>query len=83
MNIKPNIGIANALCRITMGFTLLAWSTAKLVKNPSREPYLMIAMMGGMKVAEGIVRYCPITAMYENSKKMMNENENTQEQTGQ
>jgi len=61
MNVKPNIGLLNALIRITCGLTILAWSTSKLVKCPWKDSYLFIAMMGGMKVAEGIVRYCPIT----------------------
>lgn len=33
MQIKQNIGIVNALIRITCGLTILAWSTAKMVKN--------------------------------------------------
>lgn len=65
MNVKPNIGVLNALIRITIGLTILSWSTAKLVKRPWRDSYLVMAMLGAMKVAEGIVRYCPITAMYE------------------
>lgn len=65
MNVKPNIGIINALIRITCGFTILAWSTSKLVKRPWRDSYLFMAMMGGMKIAEGILRYCPITDVCE------------------
>ncbi|GLB61911.1 YgaP family membrane protein [Cytobacillus sp. NCCP-133] len=65
MNVKPNIGIVNALIRITAGFTILAWSTSKLVKRPWRDSYIMMAMLGGMKVAEGIVRFCPLTALFE------------------
>lgn len=65
MNVKPNIGIINALIRITCGFTLLAWSTSKLVKRPWRDSYLFMAMIGGMKVAEGILRYCPLTDVCE------------------
>ena len=65
MNVKPNISILNALIRITIGLTIVSWSTAKLVKRPWRDSYLMMAMLGAMKVAEGIVRYCPLTALYE------------------
>ncbi|MGG1401480.1 DUF2892 domain-containing protein [Bacillus salipaludis] len=64
MNIKPNIGILNALIRITFGLTVLAWATAKLVKRPWRDSYLLAAVCGAMKVGEGIVRYCPVTAFY-------------------
>lgn len=79
MNIKPNIGIVNALIRITCGLTLVACSTAKLTKKPWRESYMILAFLGAMKVAEGIVRFCPITALFENrhdllSSKKQNEN---------
>lgn len=71
MNVKPNIGIVNALIRITAGFTILAWSTSKLVKRPWRDSYLMMSMLGGMKVAEGIVRFCPLTALFERGQGMV------------
>jgi hypothetical protein len=61
MKVKQNIGMVNALVRIAIGLTVLAWSTAKLVKKPWCNSYLLIAFMGAMKVAEGIVRYCPLT----------------------
>lgn len=63
MKVEPNIGIINALLRITSGLTVLSWATARLAKRPWRSGYLWVAMMGALKVAEGIVRYCPITAM--------------------
>ena len=62
VKIEPNIGILNALIRITIGLTILSWSTAKLVKKPYCNSYLWISICGAMKVAEGIVRFCPITA---------------------
>ncbi|HLO12814.1 MAG TPA: DUF2892 domain-containing protein [Pseudoneobacillus sp.] len=65
MKIKPNIGIISALIRITCGLTILAWSTSKLVKFPWRDSYLITAVLGAMKVAEGIVRYCPVVDLFE------------------
>ena len=73
MNIKPNIGILNALIRITFGLTILAWSTSKLVKHPWRDSYLFAALCGAMKVAEGIVRYCPVTALCKRWRDMIQE----------
>ncbi|MBO8178234.1 YgaP family membrane protein [Aeribacillus pallidus] len=80
MKVKQNIGILNALCRITAGLTILSWATAKMVKRPWRDGYhLLIAMLGAMKVGEGILKYCPLTALYEtyqpasNTKKEHNE----------
>lgn len=63
MKITQNIGILNALIRITCGLTILSWTTAKMAKKPWRESYLLLAVAGAMKVAEGIVRYCPVTAV--------------------
>ncbi|XJZ27637.1 DUF2892 domain-containing protein [Bacillota bacterium Lsc_1132] len=65
MSVKPNINILNALIRITIGLTIVAWGTAKLVKRPWRESYLLAILLGAMKVGEGIVRYCPVTALYD------------------
>ena len=70
MNITKNIGILNALIRITIGLTILSWSTAKMVKFPWRDSSLFIAICGAMKVAEGIVRFCPVTALYERYQEM-------------
>jgi hypothetical protein len=68
MKIQTNIGILNALIRITIGLTVLSWSTAKLVKRPYCQSYIWIALCGAMKVAEGIVRYCPVTDLIQNGQ---------------
>ncbi len=65
MKIKPNIDIVSALVRITAGLTIVAWTTAKMVKWPWRDSYLILTVLGAMKVAEGIVRFCPLTQLYE------------------
>lgn len=62
---KPNIGTINALIRMTFGFTMLAWATAKMVKNPWRDSYFWVAVISAMKVAEGITKFCPLTALFE------------------
>ncbi|WP_342429288.1 DUF2892 domain-containing protein [Neobacillus sp. FSL H8-0543] len=73
MNVTKNIGILNALIRITIGLTILSWSTAKMVKHPWKESYVFIALCGAMKVAEGIVRFCPVTALFREYKDEMND----------
>ncbi|NMH67434.1 DUF2892 domain-containing protein [Bacillus sp. RO3] len=65
MKVSSNIGIINSLIRITVGFTILAWSTSRLSRRPWRDSYLVMAMIGAMKVGEGILRYCPVTALFE------------------
>lgn len=76
---RPNIGIVNALIRITCGFTMLAWATSKLVKRPWNNSYIIVAMLGGMKVGEGITRFCPLTALFENYQE--NAQDQKQEET--
>ena len=71
MNVKQNIGIMNALIRITVGLTTLSWATAKLVKRPWRNSYLFIAFLAAMKVGEGIVKYCPMTDVIQNQMNQM------------
>jgi hypothetical protein len=67
---KPNIGMINALIRITCGLTIVAWSTAKMTRRPFHESYLLTAFLGAMKVAEGITRYCPVTDLVQKSQKL-------------
>ena len=63
MKLKPNIGILDALIRIAIGLTVLSYSTAKMVRRPYHQCYLWTALCGAIKVAEGIVRYCPVVAL--------------------
>ncbi|MGO4889724.1 DUF2892 domain-containing protein [Anaerobacillus sp. MEB173] len=62
---KQNVGLINAIIRITAGFTVLAWATSKLVRRPYRSTPLLAAMLGALSVAEGITRYCPLTDLFE------------------
>jgi hypothetical protein len=64
-----NIGIVNALIRITLGLTMLAWSTAKMTRRPWCASYLLVALLAAMKVGEGITRFCPMTALFENYRR--------------
>ncbi|WP_279664749.1 YgaP family membrane protein [Ectobacillus ponti] len=58
---KQNIGIVNALIRITVGLTMISFSSAKLVRKPWCVMSKVSVILGAMKVAEGIVRFCPVT----------------------
>ncbi|WP_318506036.1 DUF2892 domain-containing protein [Bacillus sp. T3] len=79
MKVTPNIGIVNALIRMTIGFTLLAWTTAKMVKRPWRDSYLFVTILSAMKIAEGMVRYCPMTALFEKLGEMEENHRGTQD----
>ncbi|MBM4764552.1 DUF2892 domain-containing protein [Bacillus sp. B15-48] len=78
MKVKQNIGILNALLRITCGLTLLSWATAKMVKRPWDGSYLVTALLAAMKVSEGIVRFCPLTALYQQGQEAR-QNQNDKE----
>ena len=66
---KPNIGIVNALIRLTLGFTLLSWTTSRLSRRPYKDSYIFLGLMGALKVAEGITRFCPLTYAYDSCQK--------------
>lgn len=70
MKIQQNIGIINAMMRITCGLTMLSYITAKMVRRPYKLMYIFWAAAAAMKVAEGIVRYCPMTAMFKQGQDM-------------
>ncbi|WP_231687679.1 YgaP family membrane protein [Bacillus sp. CHD6a] len=73
MKVRPNISIINAMIRITAGFATLAWITSKMVRRPHRDSYKLIALLAGMKIAEGILRYCPMTAGFERFQEYRND----------
>jgi hypothetical protein len=57
---QKNVGTWDAIMRITMGTAGLAWSIARMVRRPYRSLPLLVALLSGMKVAEGITRFCPM-----------------------
>jgi dipeptide/tripeptide permease len=80
---KPNIGIVNALIRLTCGFTMLALATARLSKRPHSDSCFMMAMLAAMKIGEGIVRFCPITYLYNQyQEQQSNEDQGEQDPKG-
>jgi hypothetical protein len=61
---NKNVGIVNAYIRTAFGFTLLSWATAKMVKKPWCQSYLLVAIFAALNISEGIVRYCPIKDIF-------------------
>lgn len=59
--LRPNIGLMNAYIRLICGFFMLGWGTAKIIKRPFSNMPFFIVLMGAVKLAEGITRFCPIT----------------------
>lgn len=77
---KSNISVFNAIMRITCGLTVVAWATSRMVKRPERLGFLFAAMMGAMKVGEGIFRYCPTTDFLKNGGISIKEPTNSDKQ---
>jgi len=64
--VKPNIGIGHALIRITLGLVILSWTNSRLSRRLYQPSIGWFMLWGAFMVAEGIVRYCPVTALYNN-----------------
>jgi hypothetical protein len=62
---KPNIGIVNSMIRITCGLSMLTCLTIRGARNQNNSSHPLLIILSAMKVAEGIVRFCPLTAAYE------------------
>lgn len=60
---QKNVGLCDALCRITFGLAGLAYSIAKVRQNRFQRFPWFLALCSAMKVAEGILRYCPVLAI--------------------
>ncbi|KIL48161.1 YgaP family membrane protein [Jeotgalibacillus soli] len=70
---NQNIGSINSFIRMIVGFSLLSFATARMARKPWKQSYLMLAMLGAMKVAEGFLHYCPIVALWERKNNWMDD----------
>jgi hypothetical protein len=61
---NKNIGTIDALMRITIGLTGVAWGTSRMLRRPNSSTPLLLTMASAMKVAEGVTRFCPLTALF-------------------
>ncbi|MDR6225886.1 YgaP family membrane protein [Desmospora profundinema] len=57
---QKNVGTFDAFMRISCGLAGLAWSASRMARRPGRTGPMIVAMMSGMKVAEGVTRFCPM-----------------------
>lgn len=65
MRFRKNVDTIDALIRITVGLTGVAWGTAEMMKRRNQTTPFLITMCSAMKVAEGITRYCPMKDVLE------------------
>ncbi|MBO8157230.1 MAG: DUF2892 domain-containing protein [Bacillaceae bacterium] len=73
--VKQNIGTVNSLVRITCGLTGICYGMINLQKRPWQQGNWTIIALSAMKVGEGIVRFCPVTYLFENQMEMLQPNE--------
>ena len=63
MSQTQNLSSRNALARLTMGLSMLAYGAAKLSRNPKDNKGRLMVALGAMKAAEGTTKFCPMKAM--------------------
>ncbi|EPD50362.1 hypothetical protein HMPREF1210_02933 [Paenisporosarcina sp. HGH0030] len=78
MSQTQNLSTRNALTRLSLGLSMLAYGTAKLARNPKCNKGRMMVAFGAMKAAEGTVKFCPMKAMIQNQS-MVGQTSNTPE----
>ncbi|MCY7932008.1 MULTISPECIES: DUF2892 domain-containing protein [Bacillus] len=72
---KPNISLINAVFRIACGLTIMSAASAKFTKKPWCRMHLFYIFMGALKAGSGILRFCPVTYMFQSGAIGINEQE--------
>lgn len=62
-----NISKQNAFMRFSLGTTMAAMGIARYSRNPSCNRARAMIVIGAMKMAEGVFKYCPTKALMQNS----------------
>ncbi|QHF56547.1 membrane protein [Bacillus subtilis] len=62
--------------RIACGLTIMSAASAKFTKKPWCRMHLFYIFMGAMKAGSGILRFCPVTYMFQHSDSGNNEHQN-------
>ncbi|GLC90439.1 YgaP-like transmembrane domain [Lysinibacillus piscis] len=63
MTHQTNLSDKNAFCRFAMGTSMTAFGIAKAARQPDCMTGRWMIILGAMKMAEGIFKYCPTKAM--------------------
>ncbi|MBV2240582.1 DUF2892 domain-containing protein [Bacillus inaquosorum] len=71
---KPNISLINAVFRIACGLTIMSAASAKFTKSLGAE-CTSLHLYGALKAGSGILRFCPVTYMFQNGAFGNNEQE--------
>lgn len=57
---RKNVGTLDAMIRLLLGWTGLAWGISRMTRDPYRITFLLVTIMSAQKIAEGLIRYCPV-----------------------
>jgi hypothetical protein len=58
---KKNVGTVDAMIRLSLGFLAFGWGVSRMTRRGGRG--LLLTFLGAQKIAEGITRFCPLSAM--------------------
>jgi glutamine synthetase len=63
----------DAMMRITLGLTGVAWGTSRMIRHPHSSTPLLVTIASAMKVAEGVTRFCPMLALFNTTSNRLRE----------
>jgi hypothetical protein len=69
INMKHNLSTPQAYIRICTGVTLVGFAISRISKKPSDMMGCMLLCMGGMSLADGILKWCPLKQLISNKRK--------------
>ncbi|KIL47007.1 YgaP family membrane protein [Jeotgalibacillus campisalis] len=78
---RSNIGRTNSYIRTIAGFTILSIATARMAKKPWKKSFFLLAVLGAMKVAEGLMQFCPLVALWDKRNNWMDDALNWESET--
>ncbi|PPA68981.1 YgaP family membrane protein [Jeotgalibacillus proteolyticus] len=76
-----NISGVNSFVRMIIGLTVLSFATGRMSRKPWKQSYILLAALGAMKVAEGLMHYCPLVALWERRGSWMDDALNWENET--
>lgn len=60
---QQNLSPRNAFARFMAGSAMLAYGAARIARDPESSGGRLLILLGSMKAAEGVTKFCPVKAM--------------------
>jgi hypothetical protein len=70
---EKNVSRVDAMMRITLGLTGVAWGTSRMIRDPHNSMPVLVTLASAMKVAEGVTRFCPMLALFNTTSNRVKE----------